>query len=146
MPQCLAPSSAYTIVTGFTPMALGGCIISTVGGMVLHRIPGTSIIILAGAAWIVAPLLFAVAPSAANYWAYTFPSMICATIAIDLTFTVTNIFVRLLTRFSQRHFRQKLISGSIIVHDQSSKEEARTRRSPHQQSRAAQHCHFPRLC
>ncbi|KAL1634929.1 hypothetical protein SLS56_002010 [Neofusicoccum ribis] len=80
------------LVAWFTPMALGGCIISTVGGIFLHRIPGTFIIIAAGAAWIISPLLFAVAPSGANYWAYTFPSMICATIAIDLTFTVTNVF------------------------------------------------------
>ncbi|KAF9640310.1 Major facilitator superfamily [Lasiodiplodia theobromae] len=80
------------LVAWFTPMALGGCIISTVGGLVLHRIPGTGIIILAGLAWIIAPLLFAIAPHGANYWAYTFPSMICATIAIDLTFTVTNVF------------------------------------------------------
>ncbi|OMP88279.1 putative MFS-type transporter [Diplodia seriata] len=80
------------LVAWFTPMALGGCIISTVGGLVLHRIPGTGIIILAGAAWIISPLLFAIAPIGANYWAYTFPSMICATIAIDLTFTVTNVF------------------------------------------------------
>lgn len=78
-------------------MATGGCIISAMGGLFLHRIPGTFIIILAGAAWIMAPLLFAIAPSGANYWAYTFPSMICATIAIDLTFTVTNVFVSLHT-------------------------------------------------
>ncbi|EKG19418.1 Major facilitator superfamily [Macrophomina phaseolina MS6] len=91
------------IVAWFTPMALGGCIISTVGGVVLHRISGTFIIILAGAAWIISPLLFAVAPRAANYWAYTFPSMICATIAIDLTFTVTNIFVSIYLSFCERH-------------------------------------------
>lgn len=84
-------------------MALGGCIISTVGGVVLHRISGTFIIILAGAAWIISPLLFAVAPRAANYWAYTFPSMICATIAIDLTFTVTNIFVSIYLSSCERH-------------------------------------------
>ncbi|GME51268.1 MFS transporter [Neofusicoccum parvum] len=90
-PLCVALLFSYGSL-GFTPMALGGCIISTVGGIFLHRIPGTFIIIAAGAAWIISPLLFAVAPSGANYWAYTFPSMICATIAIDLTFTVTNVF------------------------------------------------------
>ena len=74
-------------------MALGGCIIATVGGFFLHILPGTVLVIIAGGAWIIAPLLFAIAPLGANYWAYVFPSMICATIAIDITFSVTNIFI-----------------------------------------------------
>jgi hypothetical protein len=81
------------LVAWFTPMALGGCIISTVGGFVLHIIPGTIIIILAGVSWIVAPLLFAIAPVGANYWKYMFFSMICATIGIDASFNVVSIFV-----------------------------------------------------
>jgi hypothetical protein len=81
------------LVAWFTPMALGGCIISTLGGFVLHVVPGTVIMIIAGVAWICAPLLFAIAPMGANYWYYTFWSMISATVAIDTTFTVSNIFV-----------------------------------------------------
>ncbi|OCK97625.1 MFS general substrate transporter [Cenococcum geophilum 1.58] len=81
------------LVAWFTPMALGGCIISTVGGFVLHIVPGTVIIILAGVSWIVAPLLFAIAPVGANYWKYMFFSMICATIGIDASFNVVSIFV-----------------------------------------------------
>lgn len=86
-------ASPMQLVAWFTPMALGGCIISTLGGFILHRISGTSIFIIAGSAWIVAPLLFAVVPVGANYWYFTFWSMICATVAIDTTFTVSNIFV-----------------------------------------------------
>lgn len=81
------------LVAWFTPMALGGCIISTVGGLVLHIIPGTIIIILAGVSWIVAPLLFAIAPDGASYWKYMFFSMICATIGIDASFNVVSIFL-----------------------------------------------------
>ncbi|KAH0533887.1 hypothetical protein FGG08_007494 [Glutinoglossum americanum] len=86
-------ASSLQVVAWFTPMALGGCIISTVGGFVLHIFPGTILVLIAGAAWIVAPLLFAIAPVGANFWAYTFPSMICGTIAIDITFNITNIFI-----------------------------------------------------
>ncbi|KAI9862463.1 MAG: hypothetical protein M1813_004314 [Trichoglossum hirsutum] len=85
--------SSLQVVAWFTPMALGGCIISTAGGFVLHLFPGTILILVAGTAWIVAPLLFAIAPVGANFWAYTFPSMICGTIAIDITFNITNIFI-----------------------------------------------------
>ncbi|KAI9699129.1 MAG: hypothetical protein M1836_003318 [Candelina mexicana] len=81
------------IVAWFVPMCLGGIIISTVGGFVLHLIPGTGLLILSGIGWILAPLLFAIAPVGANYWAYVFPSMICATIGIDVTFNIANIFI-----------------------------------------------------
>jgi MFS family permease len=38
-------------------------------------------------------LIFAIIPVGANYWAYVFPAMICGTIGIDITFSVTNIFI-----------------------------------------------------
>ncbi len=79
------------LVAWFAPMAIGGCIISTLGGLVLHIIPGTVMLVVAGVAWIIAPLLFAIAPDGANYWAYVFPSMICATIGIDITYNITNM-------------------------------------------------------
>ncbi len=74
-------------------MILGGCIIGTFGGLILHLLPGTLLIIIAGTSWIIAPLLFAIEPEGAIYWAYIFPSMLCATIGIDITFNATNIFI-----------------------------------------------------
>jgi MFS family permease len=82
-------ASPLQVVAWYVPMALGGCIISTFGGFILHLLPGTVLILIAGVAWIVAPLLFAIAPEGANYWAYVFPSMICATMGIDITFNVS---------------------------------------------------------
>lgn len=81
------------IVAWFTPMAVGGCILSAVGGLVLHLVPGTILVLFSGIAWIVAPLLFALMPVGGNYFAWLFPAMICATVGIDITFNVTNVFV-----------------------------------------------------
>ncbi|KAF2428674.1 putative MFS multidrug transporter [Tothia fuscella] len=86
-------ASPLQLVAWFSPMAVGGCIIATAGGFIMHLLPGTILILVAGVAWILAPLLFAIVPEGANYYAYVFPSMICATIAIDVTFNVTNIFI-----------------------------------------------------
>ena len=86
-------ASPLQVVAWYVPMALGGCTISTFGGFVLHLLPGTILIIIAGTSWVIAPLLFAIAPQGANYWAYIFPSMICATVGIDITFNVSNIFI-----------------------------------------------------
>jgi MFS family permease len=103
-------ASPLQVVAWYVPMALGGCIISTVGGFVLHLLPGTILIFISGISWIIAPLLFAIAPEGAMYWAYIFPSMICATVGIDITFNVANIFI---TTSLPR--KQQGLAGAIIM-------------------------------
>jgi MFS family permease len=85
--------SPLQIAAWFTPLALGGIIISTVGGFVLPQLPGTLLFIFSCTCWVISPLLFALAPTGANYWAWTFPAMICGTLALDIMFTVTNVFI-----------------------------------------------------
>jgi hypothetical protein len=41
---------------------------------------------------IVDALLFALIPDGANYWAWVFPAMWCATVAVDLLFSAASIF------------------------------------------------------
>ena len=103
-------ASPLQIVAWYVPMALGGCIISTFGGFVLHLLPGTILILIAGTSWIIAPLLFAIAPKGANYWAYIFPSMVCATIGIDITFNVANIFIT-----TSLPKKQQGLAGAVIM-------------------------------
>lgn len=103
-------ASPLQVVAWYVPMALGGCIISTVGGFVLHLLPGTILIFISGISWIIAPLLFAIAPEGAMYWAYIFPAMICATVGIDITFNVANIFI---TTSLPR--KQQGLAGAIIM-------------------------------
>jgi MFS family permease len=77
----------------FTPMCVGGLILSTVGGLVLHVLPGRILLLISGVAYILSTLLFAILPEHFNYWAYIFPAMICATLGIDVTYNVSNIFI-----------------------------------------------------
>lgn len=86
-------ATALQLVAWCTPLALGGIIVSTIGGLFLHKIPGTFLLLFAGIAWILEPLLFAIAPIGATYWPWIFPSMICATLGTDITFNVTTIFI-----------------------------------------------------
>jgi hypothetical protein len=81
------------MVAWFTPMCIGGIIIATVGGFVLHIISGTSLMLLAGVCWVIAPLLFAIMPEGAGYWPFVFPAMVTGTIGIDVSFNITNIFI-----------------------------------------------------
>lgn len=103
-------ASPLQVVAWYAPMFIGGCIISMFGGLVLHLLHGTFLIVLAGTAWIIAPLLFAIAPEGASYWAYIFPSMTCATIGIDITFTVANVFIT-----TSLPMRQQGLAGAVIM-------------------------------
>ncbi len=91
--QDILGAGPLLVAAWYVPMCVGGMIISVLGGYVLHLISNTLLILIAATGWIVASTLFAVAPERANYWAYIFPSMICATIGIDVLFNVANIFI-----------------------------------------------------
>jgi len=97
------------IAAWYAPMCVGGMIISVTGGYVLHLLPGTLLMLVGGSGWIATSLLFALAPEGANYWAFVFPAMIGATIGIDITFNVANIFIT--TSLSQS--RQGL-AGALV--------------------------------
>ena len=91
--QDVLGATPLQVTAWFSPMCVGGVLISILGGYFLHLIPGTGLVVIAGLVWIIPSVLFAVAPEGANYWAYIFPSMVCATIGIDITFNVANIFI-----------------------------------------------------
>jgi MFS family permease len=77
----------------FVPMCVGGLILATIGGLILHLLPGRVLLLISGSAYVLSTLLFAILPAHFNYWAYIFPAMICATLGIDITYNVSNIFI-----------------------------------------------------
>ncbi|KAI0889846.1 membrane transporter [Annulohypoxylon maeteangense] len=77
----------------FAPMAAGGIIIALVGGITLHRLPGTMLLVLSGTGLVLCSFLFALIPENPNYWAWVFPAMVCSTIGIDIGFNVSSIFI-----------------------------------------------------
>ncbi|PSK45303.1 hypothetical protein B9Z65_2443 [Elsinoe australis] len=81
------------LVAWYVPFGPGAAVVAIVSGYLLHLVPGTVVVVLAGVAWLIAPLLFALAPVGANYWAWTFPSVFCATIAVDTTINISTIFI-----------------------------------------------------
>ena len=91
--QDIMGATPLQVSAWYSPMCVGGILISVLGAYFLHLVPGTALVVVAGLGWIVPSVLFAIAPLGANYWAYVFPSMVCATIGIDITFNVANIFI-----------------------------------------------------
>ena len=91
--QDIMGASPLQITAWYVPTGVGGCILSVGGGYVLHVFSNTVLMLIGGLGWILTSLLFALAPLGANYWAYVFPAMIGATVGIDITFNVANIFI-----------------------------------------------------
>ena len=91
--QNVMGASPLQVAAWYVPMCAGGCMISIVGGYVLHLLPGTVLMLIGGGAWVGNSLLFALAPEGAEYWAFVFPAMICATMGIDIIYNVANIFI-----------------------------------------------------
>ncbi|KAL4807911.1 major facilitator superfamily-domain-containing protein [Aspergillus unguis] len=77
----------------FAPMAAGGFLLASIGGLFLHHLPGKILLLVSGIGYLVSMLLFAIIPENPNYWAYVFPAMVCATIGVDISYSVSNIFI-----------------------------------------------------
>jgi MFS family permease len=86
-------ANALLTAAWFVPLCVGGLILATIGGLVLHVIPGRILLLISGTAYTLSTLLFAIVPEKFNYWAYVFPAMVCATLGIDVTYNVSNIFI-----------------------------------------------------
>jgi MFS family permease len=82
-----------TLALWYVPTALGGLALCVVGGALLHIVPILMLLLISAVAWIGAPLLLALCPLPMNYWAFVMPSMLCATAGIDLTFTISVVFL-----------------------------------------------------
>lgn len=86
-------ASPMQVVAWCIPMVVGGFVFPIAVGIFLHLVSGTILLALSVFGWIGTGLLFALMPEGASYWAFVFPAMICATIGIDITFNITNIFI-----------------------------------------------------
>lgn len=80
-------------VAWFAPMAIGGLVLATVSGFTLHLLPGKVALFVSGSGYLVSVILFATIPEDPNYWAWIFPAMLGATLGVDVTYGVSNIFI-----------------------------------------------------
>jgi MFS family permease len=107
--QLVLDASALQAAVWFIPMIAGGLFLSSICGYVLHRLPGTMLLVISGLGHVASVLFFALAPPHPNYWAFIFPAMIGATVGIDITFVVSNIFI---TKSLPQH--QQGVAGALI--------------------------------
>lgn len=108
-------------VAYFLPLAVGGFVLSLWSGSVLHKVPATILIQLSTLVLIIPPLLFIYMPlgdeisAAQRYWSYIFPSMLCATLGIDINFNVANIFISTTLPPNQQGLAGSLIQSTLEI-------------------------------
>ncbi|PHH67705.1 hypothetical protein CDD80_591 [Ophiocordyceps camponoti-rufipedis] len=107
--QMVLKVSSLTTALWYAPWAVSGLIFSTLGGLVLDRIPASWLLIPSSISAIMAVLLFAVMPSEPSYWLWIFPAMIFEAASADILWTVSNVF---LTTSLPRHHQG--LAGAII--------------------------------
>ena len=86
-------NSKFDNIAGYTPTCVGGLILSTMEGFILHLVPGRLLLIISGFGAIGAPLMLAFTPVGGSYWAFILPAMIFATIGIDLSYNLITVYI-----------------------------------------------------
>ncbi|KZL85084.1 major facilitator superfamily transporter [Colletotrichum incanum] len=99
----------------FAPLAIGGIVIAIVGSVVLHKLPGTILLLLSVCGFLVSSLLFIFIPNDPNYWAWVLPAMTCATVGIDIMYNVSNIFITTSMKSDQQGIAGACVNGLLFL-------------------------------
>jgi MFS family permease len=91
--QNIMGATPLQVVAWFTPMAVGGLLITLVEGFILHLVSGRILLIISGLGAVGSQILPALIPVGGNYWAWIFPACVCGTIGIDVSYTVMTVYI-----------------------------------------------------
>ena len=86
-------SNQVLLALWYLPMAIAGLICCILVEPLLHAVHMKMLLLITGLLWIAGPVILAVSPLPLNYWANAFPSVLCATAGINLTFTISIVYL-----------------------------------------------------
>lgn len=85
----------------YTPIAVGGLVLSLGSSLILHIVSSYLLLLAAGLGFLISSICCALMPVPLDnhdlapgkvYWTYLCPAMCCATVGVNVIFNVTNIF------------------------------------------------------
>lgn len=82
-----------TLALWYLPMAIAGLVCCVAVEPLLRAFHLKLLLIITACIWIAAPTILAASPLPLNYWANAFPSVLCATLGINLTFTISMVYL-----------------------------------------------------
>jgi MFS family permease len=82
-----------TLALWYLPMAIAGLVCCIVVESLLHAVHIKLLLVVTACIWIAAPTILAASPLPLSYWANAFPSVLCATAGINVTFTISIVYL-----------------------------------------------------
>lgn len=82
-----------TLALWYLPMAIAGLVCCVIVEPLLHAVHMKLLLVGTACIWIAAPTILAASPLPLSYWANAFPSVLCATAGINLTFTISMVYL-----------------------------------------------------
>jgi hypothetical protein len=82
-----------TLALWYLPMAIAGLVCCVTVEPLLRSVHLKTLLVLTSCIWIAAPTILAASPLPLHYWASAFPSVLCATVGINLTFTISMVYL-----------------------------------------------------
>lgn len=91
--QNIMGAGPLQVVAWFTPMVIGGLVLSIMEGFILHIVPGRFLLIVSALGALGSQLLLALIPVGGNYWAWILPATFLGTVGIDLSYNLITVFI-----------------------------------------------------
>ncbi|ANB13772.1 Amf1p [Sugiyamaella lignohabitans] len=89
--QNIRHTSPILTTACFLPMAIGGIMVNVFAGLVLHKISGRILLIVAMASFTISALLWSFVGEHTLYWALPFPGLLLVVVGADLAYNVCNM-------------------------------------------------------
>ena len=86
-------SNQVLLALWYLPMTIAGLVCCILIEPLLHAVHMKMLLVITALLWIAGPVILAVSPLPLDYWANAFPSVLCATAGINLTFTISIVYL-----------------------------------------------------
>ncbi|KAI0595392.1 major facilitator superfamily domain-containing protein [Biscogniauxia sp. FL1348] len=91
--QQLENLKPFDVAVRLLPQALMGLLFSPLVGLIMHKIPGTVLLVIAASSLVLSNVLLVFLRQGNNYLAWIFPSIMLSTIGLDWTMNVGSLFI-----------------------------------------------------
>ncbi|KAI1845126.1 hypothetical protein JX266_008673 [Neoarthrinium moseri] len=82
----------FDVAVRLLPQALMGLFFSPLVGLIMHRVPGTVLLVIAAFCSVLSNLLLIFLNQQSNYFAFIFPSLLLSTVGMDWTMNVGSLY------------------------------------------------------
>jgi predicted MFS family arabinose efflux permease len=107
--QKVRSMSPLTVALHLSPLVMGGVVINTIAGLLMHRISNKLLVSIGAVCYVSAFALLSVMQEDSSYWPFIFPALCLSVVGADFEFTVANMYV-----MSSLPVAQQSVAGGLF--------------------------------